>query len=722
MILNSIIVDNIRSYTNQKIVFPKGSVMLSGDIGSGKSTVLLAVEFALFGLKRGELTGSTLLRHGKNTGSVTLDFNIEKNNYIINRTLKRSKNSIQQDTGYIIQNNKKLEATPVELRSKILEILGYPPELVSKTKDMIYRYTVYTPQEAMKAILFDQAEDRLDTLRRVFGVEKYKLIRDNTITYVRYLRDINKNYQGQIIDLPQKKEQQKELEQQKKELQTKQKNLVELKENKKNDFDKIKIEADKLSILLKTLQEKKERLLVLENNILQTANNISQNNSDLAHETEQLNITKQDLITNKPSEKKLDEKKLFLEFEELNKKYQSMLSDRESLEKLESEQKTVEQEITTTKTQVETNNKIIESVTKLDECPSCLQKVPHEHKTIVQTENKKIIAKLKDNLEQLSEKQKEIINKVHAEQNTKNELLTKQKKQLEHLQEQLLIARRQQQRFLQYENLQKNFLERQTRVARLEQKIKDSKIILGDCNKAKMVLAKELEQFKVQEEKIKILEQGGQKARDELISIEKTIAESSTAIEYTQKDLGRLNIEIEQKNIIQTELTKNVEMIDFLNTQFIKLSSIIEKNILLKVHREFEELFKSWFSMLVSDEVLNARLDEHFTPLIEQDGYDTEIINLSGGERTAVALAYRLALNKVINDFITTINTRDIIILDEPTDGFSSEQLDKVREVLEELNIEQTIIVSHEPKIESFVNSVLYVAKQGHQSSIKNSF
>ena len=57
--------NNIRSYENQDIVFPNGSVLLSGDIGCGKSTILLAVEFAIFGAKKGELPAYTLLRHGK---------------------------------------------------------------------------------------------------------------------------------------------------------------------------------------------------------------------------------------------------------------------------------------------------------------------------------------------------------------------------------------------------------------------------------------------------------------------------------------------------------------------------------------------------------------------------------------------------------------------------------------------------------------------------------
>ena len=58
------------------------------------------------------------------------------------------------------------------------------------------------------------------------------------------------------------------------------------------------------------------------------------------------------------------------------------------------------------------------------------------------------------------------------------------------------------------------------------------------------------------------------------------------------------------------------------------------------------------------------------------------------------------------------IKTRDIIILDEPTDGFSEAQIDKIRDVLAELNVGQLIIVSHEHKIEGFVDNIIRIKKK----------
>src|SRR3989339_747683 len=102
MILKSLKLQNIRSYTSQHIEFPTGTILLSGDIGSGKSTILLAIEFALFGIRRNYLTGTTLLRHGKNEGFIEMEFEIEGMDICIKRVLRRVKDEVTQHDGYII--------------------------------------------------------------------------------------------------------------------------------------------------------------------------------------------------------------------------------------------------------------------------------------------------------------------------------------------------------------------------------------------------------------------------------------------------------------------------------------------------------------------------------------------------------------------------------------------------------------------------------------------
>ena len=206
MILRYLKLDNIRSYVHEKITFPAGSLMLAGDIGSGKSTILMALEFALFGIIKGNINGESLLRKGAKTGEIELCFFLNKKEYIIKRTLQRSKQGvIAQNSGYLIIDGMKTDATPIELKAKVLSILGYPKELLSKSKSLIFRYTVYTPQENMKSILSEDSEMRLDTLRRVFGIDRYKRVKENTELISREFRRRIKSSEENISDLDEKK-------------------------------------------------------------------------------------------------------------------------------------------------------------------------------------------------------------------------------------------------------------------------------------------------------------------------------------------------------------------------------------------------------------------------------------------------------------------------------------------------------------------------------------
>ena len=70
MLLKKIKLKNIRSYKEAEIDFPLGSTVLAGDIGSGKTTILLAIEFAFFGLQPGQ-KGNALLRNGESISPLT---------------------------------------------------------------------------------------------------------------------------------------------------------------------------------------------------------------------------------------------------------------------------------------------------------------------------------------------------------------------------------------------------------------------------------------------------------------------------------------------------------------------------------------------------------------------------------------------------------------------------------------------------------------------------
>ena len=296
MLLKSIKLNNIRSYLNEKIEFPAGSVMLSGDIGSGKSTILLAAEFALFGIMKGDVSGESLLRHGKKEGSVEMCLDINGKDVIIHRELKRSKQGVKQDSGYLITDGTKKAGTTTELKAIILEILGYPKDLLTKSKELIYRYTVYTPQEEMKKIIFEDKESRLNTLRRVFEVDKYKRIRENAKTYIIELKGSIKEIEGFITDLEEKKTELANKEKEAKEIEKKIFLLTPSLEKAKQEVENNKRNAKECEKSIQTLANQKKELAMcdveLKNKVSQRLKNnneierISKNIANLQKELE----------------------------------------------------------------------------------------------------------------------------------------------------------------------------------------------------------------------------------------------------------------------------------------------------------------------------------------------------------------------------------------------------------------------------------------------------
>ena len=137
MKLNYLEIENIRSYQGRyednRIVFPEGIILISGDIGSGKTSLLSAIEFGLFGL--GEISGKDLLRRGENEGGVKLSFTINKKEYIIERKLQRSKDdNVRQSTGTLETPDGERTFSADQLKAQIYNLLGYPLDLVKERK------------------------------------------------------------------------------------------------------------------------------------------------------------------------------------------------------------------------------------------------------------------------------------------------------------------------------------------------------------------------------------------------------------------------------------------------------------------------------------------------------------------------------------------------------------------------------------------------------------
>ncbi len=693
MYIKELYLRNIRSYTEQRFYFRTGMTLLSGDIGSGKSTVLLSLEFALFGLIRGSINGGTLLRHGAKEGSVSLKFEINNEEYEVERGLKKTSTGIVQDKCFFVEKQERKPLTPVELKSRILELLGYPEDLVSRSKTLIFRYTVYTPQEEMKQIIFESKDERLEKLRRIFGVDKYELIKNNASNYARELKS-EARVQGFL------KEEMNDLSEEIKNLRTEINLLYE-------ETDSLKKEKKSLNIKEKEIKEKEEAL----SQEVKKYNELFSLYKVLRNEVESLINKSKDLeeeiisLTNKVDEK---EKELItipeikISSQELNQERKDIEEKKESVDKKINEARNKEAII---KNKVEEINSLLKKVHDLDNCPTCKQEVSAEHKEKLSVEEKTKLKKYEQKIK--------ILNDFFEKAKNKKQEILKEREELEKKLEETRKLENKKELLLQKK---KYVQENKEKLEELKEKKKQNEQHLKNKKEELERTKKELEKYEDLEKKIKEIKKDQQDINQEIINQEKKISANEQSIKLKQKNLEEKQEKQTKKEKELKELEQKKTLINWLSNHFTSLMSIIEKHVLAKIHKEFNALFREWFSMLIEDTELEANIEQDFSTSITQNGYDANIENLSGGEKTAVSLAYRLALNKVINDLVHEVKTKGLLILDEPTDGFSTEQLDRVRDVLEKTNTKQILIVSHEAKLESFVQNIIRINKQNHES------
>ncbi len=675
MKLKKIILENIRSYKYQEIEFPEGSVLLSGDIGSGKTSVLLGIEFALFGLQPGQ-RGSSLLKQGEEKGRVVIEFEVDNRNIKIERTLKKAK-TISQDYCSITIDGKREETSILELKNKILEILNYPKEF-SKKQNLLYKFTVYTPQEEMKQIILEDPETRVNTLRHVFGIDKYKTILENTSILTLKMREEKRMKEGITMNLENDK---LNLVSRENEIEAKHYNLVSVEkelflktegrkmiQEEKNEISK------KIEEKLKLQQEIEKTKIMVSNKKESIFNNLkmSRNFEEQINELQNLKFDEtriyeleKEILSVKEEKNKFDEKSL-----EVNSQINSLNSMNDELRKLE------------------------KKISNLEICPTCLQNVEPFYRANILNKTYSDIAENERKLEVFEQQKKQISEKIKK---IDLEMYSKEKKLTE-----LKILKIKIQEINEKQKQLKNIEDSNKMLEKDVELLNQHTIAL---NKS----IKELERFdNVFKEKQKELDESLKQERIADIKV----AELKKEIEVFSRQIDELKEKIRKTEEIYEQLKYLSKLEDWLSKNFIPLVSFIERNIMINLKTRFSQLFADWFYMLVSDN-FNVRLSDNFTPVIEQQDYELDYSYLSGGERTAVALAYRLSLNQVINSLLGKIKTRDFVILDEPTDGFSDQQLDKMRDVLQQLNVEQLIIVSHEQKIENFVEHVLRFKKEG---------
>jgi exonuclease SbcC len=680
MRLKKISLKNIRSYENQEIEFPDGSLLLAGDVGSGKTSILLAVEYVLFGLQPGQ-KGSALLKNNADFAEVSLEMEIDGKNIVIERGLKRTSKGIVNDYSAITIDGERRESSTTEIKIVILKLLNYPSEFIKKN-NILFRYTIYTPQEQMKQIILEDPDSRLNVLRHIFGIDKYKRIRENLSILLNRLKEQSRLLQSQIISLGEdkmtldlrknllvdvkckigilesnvleRKNFRKDIE---KEVQD-----LEIKIREKIGFEK---EVEKTKVMIAT---KRESLSVINRDILDLESSLTEISRTYS-ESEFIKALSE-----------LDEKNKSIET--INKRYIEIIGEINNFERQKKE-----------------NTETKERVFGIKFCPTCLQDVStvHRHNIILSAESK--ISDINVKISLLSGEKENMAKNLESAKKERT-ILEDKKLELEILKSKRQLKERSEKKL---DELKKVKIGLENDISLLVEHVEGLKAaILSFVKFENFMKSKQLEL---------------RRAFSDEKEVEISLAETKKELEFSIRSISELEKNIKEKEFLKEKLTHLLELLDWLSNHYLPLTDFIERSVMIKLRSEFSILFNQWFNMLVP-ESFEAQLDENFTPIIVQSGVEMDYSFLSGGERTAVALAYRLALNQTINSVLSQIKTRDIVILDEPTEGFSEVQIDKMRDVFHELDVSQLIIVSHEPKMESFVDNVIRIKKEQGSSKV----
>jgi len=672
MLVQRLSLKNIRSYNDGEetaLDIPDGVVLFEGDIGSGKSTLLYAIEFALFGFS--DLKGSHLLSEGKQAGKVSITFESGGTEYTILRHLKARGNEVIQEDCYIYSNGERTKLSPSDLKERVVSILGFNEPTHPKAESLVYRYAVFTPQEQMKEILVQNPEDRMHVIRRILGAQSYQVAAENSETIEREIKDIAHDLNRESEDLDTREEQ----------MEATAKGVADL----EGELPKLKEGEAKASRLVKTTEAEWKQYLGQKEALSRaeaTVPRLRQEISDVTDEIDEHEKTLKDL-----------EARLAEEVVPVIKAFEAMPKQESEAgqikSRLNSEKEKLAQ-LTGAKTNLERDLARTKDLVARGVCPLCGQKISgdifarseHSEQELagVETQLQDVtasVASMTSELERAADYES-------AESDHARALKDENRINME-----IKAARR--------------------KLQRATEKLAQRKAELDEASSQIREMSGIYDRLSELQSKLDDAREQDKQASLRLSRIQADLANG-------RKDLDRLNAEVAKMRSARGRSTHLAKYQSWLSSFFRPTVKLIESQTLIQAAARFNEHFQRFFASLVEDPDMKVRVNEDFTPVFERQGFEQAYEALSGGERTSMALAYRFALNSVVRESI--MGQPELVILDEPTDGFSKEQVYKMRGLLEELDSRQVILVSHEKELESMADHIYRVEKRNGTSVV----
>ena len=683
--------ENIRSHTKSTVPFTRGFNCLVGGLGCGKSSIMYAVDFALFGDSIGR-SFEYLLREGADFGRVTVQFTHNGSTYKLTRGLKRKGKSINQDFEQLrLYEDEKLVAS-----MKIEAIAEQLKAITGLDKDL-YREIVWFRQEHLKELLDAAPRDRQRRLDELFGLSDYEVAWSNIAQYQRDY-DTEKRVYEKDPDVNGLEKLSNEYNRASEEF-----TLLEMElENSTQKLAVAKRALDEANTQLKLLEEKKIAVEELKRKEAKLTANIQNMTATLASLTQRME-GKKTIVDNLHQRQNSLESQLKMC---LSKLEQTGLPTNLPVEQVGSFLAGFDDRISSLKGEQEatlrsmqTDKKRSIDLAQESKCPLCVQPLSGDYKT-------------------------DLMQRIQQENTGREKTVNQLRLQVADLQKTKAVASEA------YTNLQ-TFVTREADLkARISEEENNLSTLSGELEekqKLEVDLHSQLELVVFEIGKFNLQDVEEARARREQVFRQYYVVESDLRTkENRKKDLARrLDDTKERINLAQEKLErmekirKTVEVLGAIRDAY--------RSIQPKLRCEFVKVLRNFVQQVLDGLVggetpmLNVVIDETYTPYVKSDtGVDREVSNLSGGERTLLAFAYRLGLGQLIMQSRTG-HGLGMLMLDEPTENLGSEDgsIERLAEAISRFKaIEQIIAVTHSEAFAAKADHVITLEKEAGISKI----
>ena len=194
MIFEKLILKNFKSHINTEVEFHKGTTIILGDNGAGKSSIFEGINFALY-KKYNTKSLNDLINTRANSMSVTLSFLVGNKKYKVKRTRGQKKSTAEL---FVFQDN---DYHSVVSGDK--EVNNYIEELLTIDADLFLN-AIYIKQGEIDSLVTQKASERKKNISKLLRLENleisYKNIANVISNYELKYTQLKSQIDDDIID------------------------------------------------------------------------------------------------------------------------------------------------------------------------------------------------------------------------------------------------------------------------------------------------------------------------------------------------------------------------------------------------------------------------------------------------------------------------------------------------------------------------------------------